>query len=341
MITISLCMIVKNEEQILKRCLDSVADLMDEIIIVDTGSTDRTKEIAARYTELIYDYQWSGNFADARNFSFSKATKDYIYCADADEIIDDENRAKFGLLKKGILPEIDIVQMYYCNQMQYNTIYNYDREYRPKLFKRLRTFTWINPIHETVRLSPVVYDSDIEIQHKPTGFHASRDLQAFEKMFKDKIPLSDKLHTLYAKELLIAGEKEDFVNAIPYFEDSLQNPAQSPEGQMEAYCVLTRAYRLKGEPTRFFKYTTKAVTSEGEGCSEICRELGLYYDSIGDYKEAIIWFYAAAESTAPILDLKAQQESYKHLADCYKKIDSPEQSVFFYEKYQETLSDIK
>ena len=54
MATISLCMIVKNEEQVLARCLDSVADLMDEIIIVDTGSTDRTKEVAARYTDQIY-----------------------------------------------------------------------------------------------------------------------------------------------------------------------------------------------------------------------------------------------------------------------------------------------
>ena len=54
MATISLCMIVKNEEQVLARCLDSVADLMDEIIIVDTGSTDRTKEVAARYTCLLY-----------------------------------------------------------------------------------------------------------------------------------------------------------------------------------------------------------------------------------------------------------------------------------------------
>ncbi|MBJ8192589.1 glycosyltransferase, partial [Bacillus cereus] len=52
--TISLCMIVKNEEQTLARCLDSVADLMDEIIIVDTGSTDQTKTIAARYTDRLY-----------------------------------------------------------------------------------------------------------------------------------------------------------------------------------------------------------------------------------------------------------------------------------------------
>ena len=55
MATISLCMIVKNEEAVLARCLDSVRDLVDEIIIVDTGSTDRTKEIAARYTGQIYD----------------------------------------------------------------------------------------------------------------------------------------------------------------------------------------------------------------------------------------------------------------------------------------------
>ena len=133
MITISLCMIVKNEEAVLARCLDSIADLMDEIIIVDTGSTDRTKEIASRYTSNIYDYKWNGNFADARNYSFSKATCQYIYCADADEVLDEQNHAKFALLKKGLLPEIDIVQMHYCNQLSYNTVYNYDKEYRPKL----------------------------------------------------------------------------------------------------------------------------------------------------------------------------------------------------------------
>ena len=70
MITISLCMIVKNEEKILARCLDSVADLMDEIIIVDTGSADRTKDIAARYTKHIYDFQWVDDFSAARNYAF-------------------------------------------------------------------------------------------------------------------------------------------------------------------------------------------------------------------------------------------------------------------------------
>ena len=61
MITISLCMIVKNEERILARCLDSLKGIAEEIIIVDTGSTDRTKEIAARYTDHIYDFTYSSS----------------------------------------------------------------------------------------------------------------------------------------------------------------------------------------------------------------------------------------------------------------------------------------
>ena len=78
MVTISLCMIVKNEEKILDRCLSTVADLVDEIVIVDTGSTDATKEIAAKYTEHIYDFLWVDDFSAARNFAFSKATCEYI-----------------------------------------------------------------------------------------------------------------------------------------------------------------------------------------------------------------------------------------------------------------------
>ena len=79
MVTITLCMIVKNEEKVLERCLESIRDLMDEIIIVDTGSTDRTKEIAAKYTDQIFDFEWINDFSAARNFAFSRATCDYIY----------------------------------------------------------------------------------------------------------------------------------------------------------------------------------------------------------------------------------------------------------------------
>lgn len=82
---ISLCMIVKNEATVLKRCLESVKSLVDEIIIVDTGSTDDTKIIAAAYTHLIYDFKWINDFAAARNESIGYATGQWILILDADE----------------------------------------------------------------------------------------------------------------------------------------------------------------------------------------------------------------------------------------------------------------
>ena len=173
MISISMCMIAKNEEAVLKRCLDSYSGLFDEIIIVDTGSTDNTKNIAAGYTDKIYDFEWTGDFSEARNFAFSKASCDYIFSADADEVLDDYNRNLFMRLKSVLLPEIDIVQMKYVN-CSHNTVYNSKKELRPKLYKRLRTFTWISPIHETVRLQPVIFDSDIEILHMPQSSHSKR-----------------------------------------------------------------------------------------------------------------------------------------------------------------------
>ena len=112
MISISMCMIVKNEHDILARCLDSYAGTYDELIIVDTGSTDNTKEIAAHYTDKIYDFEWINDFSAARNFAFSKAGCDYIFSADADEVLDDTNNYALRELKHMLLPEIDIVQMY-------------------------------------------------------------------------------------------------------------------------------------------------------------------------------------------------------------------------------------
>ncbi|MEJ9268433.1 glycosyltransferase family 2 protein, partial [Bacillus thuringiensis] len=85
-ITISLCMIVKNEVEVLSRCLDAIRDGVEEIIIVDTGSTDATKKVAQQYTAKIYDFEWIDDFSAARNFAFSKATNEYILWLDADDI---------------------------------------------------------------------------------------------------------------------------------------------------------------------------------------------------------------------------------------------------------------
>lgn len=316
MTTISLCMIVKNEEAVLARCLDSIADLMDEIIIVDTGSTDRTREIASHYTDKIYDFPWNNDFSAARNFSFSKAQMEYIYTADADEVLDDFNRERFSRLKSVMLPEIEIVQMKYITETAFDTVLNAQKEYRPKLFKRLRTFTWIDPIHETVRLTPVIFDSDIEILHKPQALHSKRDFSIFVKTFRHDGRFSPKIRNMYARELLKTGDSKDFADAKNIFLDILQRDS-SEEAMKEASCVLAHAYRLEDNKNEFFKLTMKDMLTTP--CSEICYELGTYFLAQKDYPEAILWFYNAAYETESILDIHTSGDlPLLGLVECYE-----------------------
>ena len=309
-------MIVKNEEAVLARCLDCVADLMDEIIIVDTGSTDRTKEIAARYTSKIYDFQWTCDFSAARNFSFSKATMEYIYAADADEVLDEENRTRFARLKSVLLPEIEIVQMKYVTESEFDTVLNAKKEYRPKLFKRLRTFTWIDPIHETVRLNPVVFDSDIEILHKPQSLHSKRDFSIFIKSFEHDGDFSPKIRSMYAKELLKTGDSKDFADSKPIFLHIFENDA-TDDARKEASCILAHIYRLEDNKNEFFKLTMKDMLTTP--CSEICYELGTYFLIQRDYEEAVLWFYNAAYETESILDIHTSGDlPLLGLVECYE-----------------------
>ena len=333
MITISLCMIVKNEEAVLKRCLDSIADLVDEIIIVDTGSDDKTKEIAGQYTQAVYDFAWIDDFSAARNFACSKANMEYIYSADADEVLSQENRERFRMMKENLLPEIEVVQMKYANQLKYRTVYNFDEEYRPKLFKRLREFVWEEPIHENIRLTPVVYDSDIVIDHLPEENHAGRDLGTFRRQIQKGYRLPKRLHNMYARELLMAGNKEDLAAAASFFMDSAADSTRDAEENEEACCVVARAARLNDDLYTFHKYTTKVIA--GEGNSEVCYELGAFYEEQGDYEEAAIWFYNAVYETRPILNLRAGgEDSLEGLIRCYQMLGCEEQVLIYQEELE-------
>lgn len=325
MITISLCMIVKNEEKVLARCLDSICDLMDEIIIVDTGSTDKTKEIAGQYTDKVYEFAWTGDFSEARNFAFSKACCDYIYSADADEVLDKENREKFLILKEMLLPEVEIVQMYYGNQLCHGSVYNYDRELRPKLFKRVRSFQWTDPVHETVRLLPIVFDSEIEITHLPQESHTSRDLQIFEGIVEKGGKLSERLATMYAKELMISGNEKALERAENYFTMIADSGETKPEQMKEAVCVVVKAARLGGDYLKMYRYAMKDIASDG--VSEVCFELGEYYFDREEYQEAAIWFYNAVYETQSILSVHQGGDfALMRLSDCYQKMGFDEQA---------------
>src|SRR5206468_11726649 len=96
--SVSLCLTVRNEEQKLAACLQSAAALVDETIVVDTGSTDGTRELAAKLGARVFEFPWCDDFAAARNECIRYATGDYILWMDADERIDDVNRDKLRAL---------------------------------------------------------------------------------------------------------------------------------------------------------------------------------------------------------------------------------------------------
>lgn len=293
MATISVCMIVKNEEAVLARCLNSLREIADEIVIVDTGSTDRTKEIAKLYTSRIYDFKWIHDFAAARNFAFSKATMDYIYSADADEVLEEIDRQKFLQLKQVILPEIEIVEMIYVNPEDCNMVYNFTKEPRPKLFKRLREFRWIDPIHETVALDPLVYSSDIEVQHRPQSMHSGRDFEAMQRELKKSGRLSERLYSMYAKELFISGTKEDFEAAAPWFEARIRQEIK-PEARAEAVCVLAKQYALEYKTEPLLSLILSELAVNPAPAAELFYLLGEYYEVLGKLEDAVIWYKKAA-----------------------------------------------
>lgn len=289
-------MIVKNEEKVISRCLECLKDIVDEMIIVDTGSTDSTKPIASEYTDKIFDFKWIDDFSAARNFSFSKATMDYIYVADADEILDEENREKFRNLKSNLDSSIDIVEMEYGNQLEMGSTYNFDVENRPKLYKRLRTFRWKDPIHEVVECYNNCFTSDIRIIHKPEKLHASRDLSIFEKVVSEGKALSSRLHMMYARELYIAGNDENLIKAYEYFNNSLTDSNMTDDDKRLSHCVLARYYNLKSDSYNLLKIATKNM--RGAASAEICCELGDSYLRERDFEEAIYWYYTAANAAS-------------------------------------------
>ncbi|MGO9914668.1 MAG: glycosyltransferase [Isosphaeraceae bacterium] len=99
---VSLTMIVRDEQENLPHCLGSVAGLFDEIVVLDTGSTDRTREIAREFGAWVIDFVWVDDFAAARNAALARATGDYAFWLDADDVVDPPQRANLEALLDGL-----------------------------------------------------------------------------------------------------------------------------------------------------------------------------------------------------------------------------------------------
>jgi hypothetical protein len=237
-----------------------------------------------------------------------------------------------------LLPEIDIVQMYYVNASEYNSVYNAHKELRPKLFKRLRPFTWISPIHETVRLTPIVYDSDIEILHMQAGDHSKRDFSTYFKAFEKGVHIEDYVVTMLCKELLISGEDFDFIAFRNIFENILSKEGRSNDLMKEINCILAKIYMADGDTDSFFKTTLKAVADNPP--AEMCLILGTFYMNQADYEEAVLWLYNAAFETESILDAASSgNKPLSLLGKCYEKLAAATDDPYQAAQYNEMSAD--
>jgi len=137
--SVSVCMIVKNEEDYLSRCLKSVKDIADEIIIVDTGSTDDSKYIAGKFTDKIYDLEWCesdglGDFSRARNYGVDRAVGDYIFYIDADEELTNAKHV-FKFIYSDFYNATLLKQMQVCSRDRLDALSVVSDESHPRLFK--------------------------------------------------------------------------------------------------------------------------------------------------------------------------------------------------------------
>jgi glycosyltransferase involved in cell wall biosynthesis len=157
---ISLCLIARNEGARLEKCLKSIRDFVEEVVVVDTGSTDNTLEIARKYADIVdvfTDCNRDGgsgkikNFAMARNHSFSLATKEWVFWVDADDtVVGGENLA--GLIEKadgmiGAKPAMILLPYEYAKD-EYGNVRL--RHYRERIIKKKDYFHWVNRVHEVL-----------------------------------------------------------------------------------------------------------------------------------------------------------------------------------------------
>lgn len=338
MITISLCMIVKNEEAVLERCLKSVRDIADEIIIVDTGSTDGTKEIAGRYADLVCDFAWRDDFAAARNYSFSKATKEYILWLDADDVFTEKDRESFLQLKESLPSTTDIVMM------KYHTAFHEDGTpsfsyYRERLIKNSGEFFWEGAIHEVIAPRGNIVYSETAVTHQKLGpGDPDRNLRIFESMLAGGAVLEPRQQFYYARELYYHGRYEDAITVFRAFLDSGKGWA---ENCIDACRIAAACYYALNDPDSALGMLLRSFSYDAPR-AETCCDLGKHFMDRGQLRTAIFWYETAAsrprndQSGGFVLTDCYDYIPYLQLCVCYDRLEEHETAFRYNEKAAET-----
>lgn len=335
MITISLCMIVKDEEDIIERCLNSINEVVDEIIIIDTGSMDNTIELVKKYTKKVYNFKWIDDFSKARNFSFNKATKDYILWLDADEFINEENKNKLLELKKNISNNIDVITMetYMCIDENNNPRI---RARRNRLVKREQNFKWVGFIHEYINIDGNVFDSEIGIIHDKVKDVDDRNL----KLYKKNLELGNKFNNrdlyYYGKELYCNLMFDEAINIL---EEFITRDAWEEE-IVDALCKIGECYLYKNNMLKgreYFYKTFEYIQPRGEVLYNIANS----FEHEKKYRQAIVWYEVILNLPIPkdcrqCVNLGCWRfKPHLNLCACYFEVDNIEKSYYHHKKCKE------
>lgn len=239
---ISVCLIVKNEEAVITRVLNCVKKFADEIIVVDTGSSDKTKEIAKEYTQKVFDFVWCDDFSKARNFSFSKATKDYVMWIDADDVLNDFEIDKINSLKQNM--NADVYMLKYAISFDENNspLFSY---YRERILKRDKNFKWQGFIHEAITPSGKIEYTDIQIEHKKIKeTNPKRNLNFYRKHLKFGEKLDSRSMYYYSKELFYNGYYRSCIKNLKKF---LKCENKFKPNEIDAFLTMAKCFKFLKE----------------------------------------------------------------------------------------------
>jgi tetratricopeptide (TPR) repeat protein len=246
-------MIVRNEEQHLPECLESVADLMDEIVVVDTGSTDRTRDVARRFGAQVFDFPWVDSFAAARNESLRHATGDWIFSFDADERLTGTNRTKLQRLLAGLGQENKAYGMRLVSLPESGSMLT--TEWRHvRLFRHHPAVRWQNRIYE--KIMPALHAVGASVEWTDIAVHhlGYQDPVVLARKYERNLRLlqmdyaedADNPATLLAIGSLYAamGRPGD---ALPMLQRGLAHlNADEPLGR-RLYRLIVQCYRVLGQ----------------------------------------------------------------------------------------------
>ncbi|MDF2923782.1 MAG: glycosyl transferase [Paenibacillaceae bacterium] len=315
MSTISLCMIVRDGEQTLEHCLSSVQGLPDEIIIVDTGSTDRTREIAGTYTRHVYAYEWKDDFAAARNYCFGLAGGQYIMWLDADDYLPVEEWHKWEKLKQSLDGGTAGVIMPYCLAAD-----DAGRELvvgrRLRIVRRELQCRWIGRIHEYLEFpqqevtvsdmmichsrGPHSADMDKTLHSKDTGKpphsadtgkppRSARNLRILRKWIAEEPGVTGRRLFFYANECY---DRRNYRAAARGYEKLLCEPSGFREDRLVSCARLAHCHRQLGD-ARSMLNSLLASFHYGAPQPDYCCLIGEWFEERGDWRTAVYWFNQA------------------------------------------------